>query len=452
MTREALFVDLYELTMLDAYRRAGMADRRATFSLFVRTLPATRGYLVAAGLDDGLRWLEELAFGDDELGALEQLDLFEPEFLDWLAALRFTGAVRAVAEGSIVFPQEPILEVDAPIAEAQIAETFLLNQVTLQTTLATKAARCRDAAAGRAVVDFAFRRCQGADAAMKLARVSRLVGLAGTSNVAGALEYDLPVSGTMAHSFVQAHENERAAFECFAAVYGNETVLLVDTYDTYRGIEVAIDVATACRGRGIELRGIRLDSGDLATLAHHARARLDVAGFSNLQIFASGGLDEHDVERLVTAARAPIDGFGIGTALGVSDDAPTLDTVYKLVAFDGRPVRKTSTGKATLPGGKQVWRAGDWSHDVVALASEATPGPGFVPLLAPVMRDGGRTAAGHRDLTRANEHFEIEWSRLPRALQHLTEPAAHRVVVSPRLAALTTALDEHSGTGEARGS
>lgn len=441
---QTLLIDLYEFTMVDAYRRAGMAQRPATFSLFVRSLPPGRGYLVAAGLDDALTWLERLRFAEAELAAIDRLGVFGEDFLDWLARLRFTGTVRAVPEGTIVFANEPILEVDAPIAEAQLAETFLLNQITLQTVLATKAARCRDAADGRAVVDFASRRSQGIDAAMKLARICRLVGLDSTSNVAGADRYGVPASGTMAHSFVQAHRDESEAFRLFARAFGDQAVLLVDTYDTARGIERAIAVATEMRELGIEIRGIRLDSGDLAAHAHDARRRLDDAGLGDVRIFASGGLDEHEIHRLVHRRRAPIDGFGVGTALGVSDDAPTLDSVYKLVASDGRPARKTSTGKATWPGAKQVWRDREWSKDLLSLIDEPPPDPRYEPLLVEALVAGARTGPGSRDLTAINAHFEHSWQRLPAALRDLSDPAEHTVEISDRLGDLTRRLDEES--------
>lgn len=427
----ALFVDLYELTMVDAYRREGMAERPATFSLFSRKLPSSRGYLVAAGLDDALRWLEQLHFGDEELAAIDRLGLFDQAFLDWLADLRFTGDVRAVPEGTILFPHEPILEVDAPVAQAQLAETYLLNQVTLQTTLATKAARVRYAAEGRAVVDFALRRSQGVDAGMKLARICSLVGLDGTSNVAGADLYGIPASGTMAHAYVQAHEDEAEAFRAFARAFGDDTVLLVDTYDTHTGIERAIAVAQEARAQGTHIRGIRLDSGDLGALAREARHRLDEADLAGVRIIASGSLDEHRIQTLVEAG-APIDGFGVGTALGVSDDAPTLDSVYKLVAYDGRPVYKTSPAKGIWPGAKQVWRASDWSGDVLALADEAAP-EGHVPLLVQAMRNGRRTEAGSAGLEDANRQFEQQWAALPEPLRHLTDPPAHPMLVSSKL-------------------
>jgi nicotinate phosphoribosyltransferase len=435
----SLLVDLYELTMAVAYRASGAASRPATFSLFVRTLPATRGYLVAAGLDDALAWLETFSFDDSDLAALDALDLFTSDELAWLGGLRFTGDVRAVPEGTLVFADEPLLEVDAPIAEAQLAETFLLNQVTVQTLLATKAARCRHGADGRSVVDFALRRCQGVDAGMKLARVSRIVGLDGTSNVAGAARYGLPASGTMAHSYVEAHHDEARAFTEFGARFGERAVLLVDTYDTARGVERAIDAARALAARGIRIGALRLDSGDLAVLARDARKRLDETGFDDVQVFASGGLDEYEIDRLVRSEHAPIDGFGVGTSLGVSSDAPALDTVYKLVAFDGRAVRKTSTGKATWPGAKQVFRRDGWQGDVLALRDETAPAAGAAPLLDTVMRAGRRTADTSLDAAHAT--FERQWATMPEPLKRLHEPAGYRVEPSDALRQLTAAVD-----------
>ncbi len=448
----ALLVDLYELTMADAYQREGIDQEPATFSLFVRALPATRGFIVAAGLDDALGWLEQLRFGPDELGAVSRLGLFDDAFLDWLAGLRFSGSVRAVAEGTIVFAGEPILEVDAPLATGQLAESYLLNQVFLQSTLATKAARLRHAAGGRPVIDFALRRCHGVDAAMKLARVAKLVGLAATSNVAGALRYDLAPSGTMAHSYIQAHASEPEAMAAFARAYGRSAVLLVDTYDSHQGIQAAVAVAADCSRRGTGIGGIRLDSGDLGSLAVEARRLLDAQGLNEVQIFASGGLDEHQIDHLVRVAEAPIDGFGVGSSLGVSADAPSLDTVYKLVAVGGKAVRKTSTDKATWPGDKQVWRNPDWSQDTLTLAGEAPPGPRCQPLLETVMRHGVRTGGGQRSLAESAQHFEQQWAELPRQVKHLTAPAPHPMVVSSRLRQLADEIDAaRRAAGEAYG-
>ncbi|MEX0790716.1 MAG: nicotinate phosphoribosyltransferase [Actinomycetota bacterium] len=436
----ALIVDLYELTMVDAYRQTGMADRPATFSLFVRSLPPERGYLVAAGLDDVLSWLERLRYEPDELEVVDRLGLFDGAFLEWLSGLRFTGSVRAVAEGTAVFAHEPILEVDAPLAEAQLAETFLLNQITLQTSLASKAVRCRQAAAGRAVVDFALRRSHGIDAGMKLARICALVGLSGTSNVAGADRYGVAASGTMAHAFVQAHENEVDAFRAFGRAFGAATVFVVDTYDTHRGIDRAVMVADEMRGAGVVPRGLRIDSGDLARHAEYARRQLDAANLEAMKIFVSGGLDEHKIHRLVAAEHAPIDGFGVGSALGVSADAPTLDSVYKLVAFDGRPVQKTSTGKQIWPGAKQVWRAPDWSEDVITLVDEPAPEGAYRPLLEQVMVGGKRVGAGSRSLSEANHHFEREWEGLPDRFRALKGFDPYAARISDRLQATARSM------------
>ena len=440
-TSPALLLDLYELTMADAYRRESMADRPATFSLFVRSEPANWGYLVAAGLDDCLLWLEQLHFTPADLEAVARLRIFPDEFLVWLGELRFTGSVRAVPEGTIVFAGEPLLEVDGPVAEAQLAETYLLNQMTLQTGLATQASRCRHAAGGRAVVDFALRRAPGVDAGMKLARCSRLVGLSGSSNVAGAHRYGVASSGTMGHSFVQAHRDETAAFRAYAQVFREATVLLVDTYDTAQGIERAIEVARKMRREGVELRGVRLDSGDLGAEAFRARRRLDQEGFPTMTIFVSGGLDEYSIERLVKVEGAPIDGFGVGTSLGTAGKAPTLDSVYKMVSYDGRAVRKTSPGKETWPGPKQLWRDFEWQGDILAAADEPAPEGNWEPLLKEVMRDGRLTAVGQRSLADSHRHFESQWSSLPIQLKSLTSPPRYPVVPSGHLLELTAHVD-----------
>jgi len=423
-----LLVDLYELTMLDVYLRSGMAQRPSTFSLFVRHLPDDRGVLVAAGLDDCLSWLEGLRFDPDAIAQLQSLGVFEADFLEWLGGLRFTGQVRAVAEGTPVFAGEPILEVDAPLGQAQLAETYLLNQVTLQTNLATSAARFVHAAGGRDVVDFGLRRAPGIDAGMKLVRAGRIAGIAATSNVAGALRYGMPTSGTMAHSLVQAHVDEADAFRDFARADRERTILLVDTYDTATGIERAIEVATECRADGYELAGIRIDSGDLVELSRLARQRLDASGFSGMKIVVSGGLDEHDLAALV-ASGAPVDAFGVGSALAASPEAPVIDTVYKLAAFDGRPVRKTSPGKTTWPCPKQVWRDHTSERDVLALRDESAPAKGMWPLLEPVMVDGRRTEAGTRSLDEAHQHFSAQWAALPERCTRLVGPEP--IVVEP---------------------
>ncbi|MEE8524271.1 MAG: nicotinate phosphoribosyltransferase [Thermoanaerobaculia bacterium] len=427
----AILTDLYQLTMLQAYWRQGM-DREATFSLFFRHLPRARNYLVACGLDEALRYLERLRFTGDSLDYLKTLDIFSRAFVDWLADFRFTGAVYAVPEGTPVFPDEPILEVVAPLPEAQLIETFVMNQIHHQTVIASKGARVVTAAAGRAVVDFGLRRMHGTDAGVKAARALHVAGAVATSNVLAGKIYGLPVTGTMAHSYVQAHDDEMSAFRAFAEIYP-ETVLLVDTYDTLAGIDKVVALAKEL-GESFRVRAIRLDSGALGDLAVAARHRLDEAGLQGVEIFASGGLDEHEISRLV-AAGAPIDGFGVGTDMGVSCDAPVFDIVYKMSTYAGGGRLKLSAGKSTLPGRKQIFRVeedGLAIGDVLARDREELPGR---PLLRPVMAGGERLPAGRVELAASRDRARREIAKLPdrvRALEPCTPP--YPVTVSRELA------------------
>jgi nicotinate phosphoribosyltransferase len=426
----ALLTDLYELRMAASFRRRGM-HAPATFSLFVRALPPERGFLVAAGLDSALEYLEGLAVDDEDLDALIGLGL-DDLTIEALAGLRFTGNVWAVPEGRVVFAGEPLLEVTAPIAEGQLVETYLLNQLTFATTIASKAARCRLAAAGRGLVDFAFRRSHGGEAAMTVARASAVVGFGATSNVEAARRFGLRPAGTMAHSYVEAFESEDAAFLAFAEDNPQSAVLLVDTYDTVTGVQKAIDVITRL-GLG-QTAGLRIDSGDLATVSAEARRMLDDVGLHQVQIFASGSLDEHAIADLV-AAGAPIDAFGVGTRMGVSEDAPSLESVYKLVEYDGRPVMKLQTGKASTPGPKQVFRGP--TGDVIALRNEA-PRAGTEPLLIPVMEGGRRIH--HDSIGAARERFESDLTLLPETLFRIRNPARVDVTLSSAVDALTTSV------------
>ena len=422
--RLGLFTDLYELSMLQAYVERGM-DGSATFSLFVRRLPERRNYLLACGLDDVLRYLESLRFSREGLDYLASLGRFSERFLRFLESFRFTGDVDAVTEGTPVFENEPLLEITAPIAQAQLVETFVMNQMHLQTVLASKAARVVTAAAGRSVVDFGPRRMHGIDAAIKAARAFYIAGVAATSNTLAGQIYGVPVAGTMAHSFVQAADNEMAAFRAFTALYP-ETILLVDTYDTLQGVRHVIALAREL-GDAFRVRAVRLDSGDLADLAAKARAMLDGAGLHEVEIFASGSLDEDAIARIV-AKGAPITGFGVGTAMGVSQDAPGLDVAYKLCAYGGRGRLKLSAGKPVLPGRKQVFRIeerGRAVRDVIARATETSAGR---PLLRPVMRGGGRLAEGGGDLHAARRHAQAEIARLPEPIRAI-QPAARRYPV-----------------------
>jgi len=428
----ALLVDLYELTMMQAYWAHGIAGS-ATFDLFVRRLPPSRNFLLAVGLETAVERLAGTRFTADDLEYLSATGLFDRGFLDELGSFRFTGDVDAMAEGTVAFAREPVLRVTAPLLEAQFFESVLMNQFHVQTLLASKAARVVLAAGGRRVVDFGMRRMHGVDSAVAGARAYWVAGLDGTSNVLAGELYGIPIVGTMAHSFVQCHSSELDAFRAFAATYP-ETVLLVDTYDTLQGVEHVIELAREL-GDAFRVRGIRLDSGDLLELSRAARQRLDAAGLGQVRIFASGNLDEHRVSELVGEG-APIDAFGVGTRLGTSEDAPNLDLVYKLAQLDGRPLLKLSIDKATLPGIKQVWRRvddqGRFAGDVIGLAGETLDG---VPLLEPVMRHGARVREPADALAAARQRAAEQLAALPKSVRGL-EPAEppYPVEVSPALA------------------
>jgi nicotinate phosphoribosyltransferase len=427
----ALLTDLYELTMMQAYWEGGMSGE-ATFSLFPRRLPEGRNYLLACGLDSALAYLEKLRFTASALDYLRSLDELSEDFVDWLGGLRFTGSVSAVPEGTPIFANEPLLEVTAPIAEAQLAETFIMNQVHHQTVIASKAARIVTAAADRAVVDFGLRRMHGADAGVKAARAFHIAGVTATSDVlARCFWEEIPVAGTMAHSFVQAHDSELDAFRAFARLYP-DTILLVDTYDTAAGVRKVVELAEEM-GNDFQVRGVRLDSGDLAELAFDSRRILDAAGLEDVEIFASGGLDEHVISDIVER-EAPISGFGVGTGIGVAEDAPALDIAYKLTAYDGRGRLKLSSGKRILPGRKQIFRVeegGMAQHDVLAREGEEQAGR---PLLIEVMADGKRSDAVVRDLDEIRAYASQQIGRLPphvRAIAPADPP--YRVEVSEEL-------------------
>jgi nicotinate phosphoribosyltransferase len=400
----ALLLDLYLLTMGESYLAEGLADQEATFSLFFRSLPDGWGYTHAAGLEDALAYLEGLSFGDGDLGYLEQTGLFSAPFLDRLRDLRFGGSVRAKPEGTAVLPGEPLLEVTAPLLEAQLVETMVLNEMHLQTLVAGKAARCVEAAGGKLLVDFSLRRTHGGEAGTKVARAAWIAGFDATSNVLAGRRFGIPVAGTMAHSYVESFPDERSAFDAYARMYPDAAILLVDTYDTFEGVRNAIATARDLAAAGHRLRGIRLDSGDLLELSRRARALLDEAGFEDAMVFASGGLDEVEIRRLLDAG-APIGGFGVGTKLEASAGAPFLDMAYKLVELDGRPVIKLSEGKATLPGRKQVWR--HERYDVLGLATGQSANGG-IPLLVDVMKDGERVWSQPLDEARARAQAERE--------------------------------------------
>jgi nicotinate phosphoribosyltransferase len=408
----SLVTDLYELTMAATYQAEGI-EHEATFELFVRRLPAERRFLVAAGLDDALAGLDTLSFAPHELDYLAGLELFPSGFVDRLADFRFTGEVWGVPEGELVFAGEPIVRVTAPLIEAQLVETFLLNAVASRTTLASKAARVAIACGDRAFVDFSARRDHGVDAAMAAARGAWICGAAGTSLVAAGQRWGIPLSGTMAHSFVMSFEDERDAFRAYARRFPQHSVLLIDTYDTVEGARHAAEVALELAGEGIAVSAVRLDSGDLSGLAIDVRAVLDEAGLPDIEILASGDLDERRIADLL-AAGAPIDAFGVGTQLGTSGDAPSLGAVYKLVDDALGPKMKLAEGKVTLPGRKQVWRFGD--RDVIGLHDEHVAGGR--PLLVRAMA-GGRRAEPPEPLTATRERCLAALAGLPPRLRSL---------------------------------
>lgn len=433
----ALLTDLYELTMAESYLEHGL-NERACFSLSVRRLPPRRGYLVAAGVSRFVEMVESLRFEPEALAYLDSLKLFKPDFLDYLARFHFSGSIRAMPEGTIFFAEEPIVEVEAPLIEAQLLETLATNQIGFASLIASKAARCFGVAAGRRLIDFGLRRAHGADAGLVAARSAYLAGFHGSSNVLAGRRYGIPIYGTMAHSFVMAHEHEREAFSSFVETYPRMSTLLIDTYDPVRGAANAASVARELQSAGFELQGVRLDSGDLTELSKRVRRYLDAKGLTHTTIFASGNLDEYAIAELVRA-KAPIDAFGVGTALVVSLDAPALDLTYKLVEYAGRPRFKSSPGKGSLPGRKQVFRA--WQHsgqfyaDLIGLIEErpATverefrPTPEHVSELLRLQFENGHAIEPRQTLAQGREQFLSQFARLDQRYKALERPEGYRV-------------------------
>jgi nicotinate phosphoribosyltransferase len=414
--RLGLFTDLYELTMAQAYLAEAITDT-AVFSLFVRRLPARRNYLLACGLGTVLDHLEQVRVTDDDVAYLRSLRQFSDTFLEWLPGFRFAGDVYAVPEGTPVFANEPLLEIVAPMPQAQLVETMVMNQIHLQTVMASKAARIVHAARGRSVIDFGARRIHGIDAALKAARAFFIAGVDATSNVLAGKMYGIPVAGTMAHSYVQAHRDERAAFRAFAREFPG-TTLLVDTYDTLEGVRRVIDLLSN-PNEPINVRAVRLDSGELGPLARETRRLLDAAELGTVRIVASSGLDEFEIAALLDAG-VPLDGFGVGARMGVSEDAPSLDIAYKLSEYAGRGRTKLSKDKTILPGRKQVFRQeedGRVVRDVIAGSDEAMAGRA---LLRMVMRNGQRIEGASPDLASIRAYAAAELERLPARLRDLS--------------------------------
>lgn len=440
----ALLTDLYQLTMMHGYFEQGMEDL-AVFEFFVRKLPERRNFLVAAGLEQVVSFLERLRFQTDELDWLRSTGRFPRGFLDYLAGIRFTGDVDAMPEGSVFFPNEPILRLSAPLPEAQLVETRIINLLHFQTLIASKAARMSLAAPGKLLVDFGLRRAHGAEAGLLAARASYLAGLAGTATALAGLQYGIPVYGTMAHAFIQAHDDEAVAFEHFALAQRDDVVLLIDTYDTEAAAEKVVKLAPKLRAKGIVVKGVRIDSGDLADHARKVRAILDAGGLKDVHIFASGNLDEYMLARYAQAG-VPIDGFGMGTRLATSCDAPYLDCAYKLQEYAGRPRRKRSEGKATMPGRKQVYRYyhadGRMRMDSMTLVTDVQRGRA---LLQPVMH-AGTLIEPLPALDQCRHHTLEEVAALPEDLKGLEPAGPYPVSISAELEALALTVEEPPAT------
>ena len=434
----ALTTDLYELNMVQAYLDRG-EDKEAVFEFFVRRLPPRRGFLLAAGLADALDYLEGLRFSAAEIDWLKSTGRFRQNLLDYLAAFRFTGDVHAIAEGTVCFPNEPLLRVTAPLPQAQLVETRLINILHFQTLIASKAARMVLAAPGKVLSDFGLRTAHGAEAGLYSARASYIAGFAGAANVEAGMRYGLPIVGTMAHSFVQVHDEERQAFEDFARARPEGVILLVDTYDTEAGARKVVALAPNLKADGIAIRGVRIDSGDLTASARKVRAVLDAGGLKDVIILVSGGINE-DVLQTMMKEKAPIDGFGIGVNLDASIDAPSLDCAYKLQEYAGTPRRKLSEGKATWPGRKQIWRdydtQGRLRGDILSLETDRHDGE---TLIAPAMKAGKRLAPSPT-LAQIRERAARELARLPEPLKRL-EPFDYPVTVAEPLRKMAADVD-----------
>jgi len=434
LSRE-IMTDLYELTMAASYFEQEMFAP-ATFSLMVREYPPNRSYLVCAGLDPLLDYLESFHFRPDDLEYLEQTSLFPDKFLQFLETLRFTGEVRAIPEGRLAFCDEPLVEITAPVMQAQLVETFVINSINLPTLVATKASRCHYAAGERRLVDFSLRRTHGMDAGLMVARSSFIGGFIGTSNVQAGKIYGLPIYGTMAHSYVESFDREIESFRAFAKSFPDNTVLLIDTYDTLAGARKAVTVAGEMRQAGQSLRAVRLDSGDMVQLSKEVRKIFDDSGFPEVRIFASGGFDEFKIQKILTSG-AIIDAFGVGTKMGVSADAPYLNMAYKMVMYNGRPVMKLSSGKVSLAGPKQVFRQRDkkgfFKGDLIGLLEEEVADS--ESLLETVMKDGKRLYP-QQPLPNIQEVFRDEFSELPETYKDLEGNPSYPVKITPRLQAL----------------
>jgi len=427
-----LFTDLYELTMAASYFAHGVFDT-ATFSLYIRDVYETRNYFVAAGLEQVLDELTAFKFSDQDISYLQSTGRFSKHFLDYLRQLRFTGEIHAMPEGTVFVANEPVMEVTAPIIEAQLIETFVLNTIGFQTMIASKAARCFHAADGRPLIDFSLRRTQGQDAGIKVARSTFIAGFTATSNVLAGKIYGIPISGTMAHSYVSAFDSEHDAFFAYADTFPDHSIFLIDTYDSIEGARHAAVVAKEMQKKGHKLIGVRLDSGDMVNLSQEVRKIFDAAGLSDVKIFASSGFDEFKIAKVISEGAA-IDAFGVGTKVGVSADAPFVDVVYKMVRFKDRNVRKLSPGKVTLAGEKQVFRKSDqngrYLEDIIGQRDEVIDEG--KPLLEKVM-ESGQLLRPHPQLQLLQERFKENFAALDDEYKSIQDHKAYPVNLSTRL-------------------
>jgi nicotinate phosphoribosyltransferase len=434
-----LIIDLYQLNMIEAYLAHG-ETKPAIFEFFVRRLPDRRGFLIAAGLEQALDYLESLHFSAEDVAWLASTGRFSTRLLDYLERFGFTGEVHAMPEGTVFFADEPILRVTAPLPEAQLVETRLINLLHFQSLIASKAARIVLAAPGKLLVDFGLRRAHGAEAGVLAARASFIAGFAGTATVEAEKLFGIPAFGTMAHSFVEAHDDEATAFERFAHARPENLTLLLDTYDSEAAARTVVALAPRLRAAGIRIRAVRLDSGNLTTLSKSVRRVLDEGGLSDVTIFASGGLDEDAILSEI-AAGAPIDGFGVGTSLTTSSDVPALDCAYKLQEYAGVPRRKQSPGKATWPGRKQVWRQygadGRMTGDVLSIEGDEQPG---TRLVERVMA-GGKRLAPKPTLAEIRARAASELKNLPEPLRQLQPDVPYPVRVAESLKRLAAETD-----------
>ena len=440
LNHDLLLTDLYQLTMLKGYFDHQM-EETAVFEFFVRDLPAERNFLIAAGLEQVLTFLENIQLTEHEHRWLKQSGRFDDAFVERLAEWRFTGDVYAMPEGTIFFPDEPILSVSAPLPQAQLIESRLINLLQYQTLVASKAARCILAAPDKKLVDFGLRRTHGAEAGLLAARASYLTGFAATSTVQAGQLFDIPITGTVAHSFIQAHDDEGEALENFARSMGKDITLLIDTYDTEAAAHKVVELAPRLARDNLHIKAVRLDSGDLERHARAVRHIFDDAGLQAILIFASGGIDEYQLRSLQQAA-APIDGFGVGTHLGTSSDAPYLDCAYKLTEYAGQGRRKQSEAKATLPGRKQVYRhvnnEGVMQGDMITLHDDPQSGE---PLLVPVMRKARRLRDAET-LYAIRERVTRQLESLPASLKRLEKSADYPVTIAPVLKHYAAAVDQ----------